>query len=67
MTWYRSARKHNSEKIELKNLVRARRTITTGESVTRKHRMQVRMLLGISHPAQRQQAQQLTEAQLCYP
>lgn len=53
--------------MELKNLVRARRTNAAGESATRKHRMQVRMLLGISHPAQRQQAQQLIKAQLCYP
>lgn len=54
--------------MELKNWMRARRTSTAGESVTRKHRMQVRMLLllGMSHPAQRQQAQQLIEAQCCY-
>lgn len=67
MTWYKSARKHESEKIELKNLVRAMKTITTREPVTRKHRTQVRTLLGISHPAQRQQAQQPIKAQLCYP
>lgn len=57
MTWYKSARKHDSERMEIKDLMRAIRTITTGESVSRKHRIQVRTLLGISHPAQRQQAQ----------
>lgn len=57
MTWYKSARKHDSERMEIKDLMRAIRTITTGESVSRKHRMQVRTPLGISHPAQRQQAQ----------
>lgn len=50
--------------MESKNLVRARRTTTAVEPVTRKHRMQVRMLLGISHPAQRQQAQQYSSATL---
>lgn len=56
MTQSSNAKKLDSAKIELQNLVMGRGMVTAGESVTRKHRMQVSMRLGTSHPAQRQQA-----------
>lgn len=56
MTQFSNTKKLDSVKIELQNLVRGRGMVTAGESMTRKHRMQVSMQLGITHPAQRQQA-----------
>lgn len=56
MTQSNNTKKLDSVKIELQNLVRGRGMVTAGESMTRKHRMQVSMQLGITHPAQRQQA-----------